>query len=290
MIGLLLKAMRPKQWIKNLLLFAGILFSQKLLDGTSFLKAFLGFAAFCMLSSAEYLVNDLLDLEKDRSHPVKKHRPLASGAISPAAAIALAVVLFAAGLLLAFRLRPQFGWVALFYAVMMLAYSFRLKHIVIVDVIIIASGFVMRAIAGALVVNVTISSWLLVCTIFGALFLGMCKRRYEIVLMGEEARNHRKILGEYTPYLLDQMISVVTASTVMAYALYTMAGDTIQKFGSRNLVFTIPFVLYGIFRYLYLVHQKNMGGSPEMIFLKDRSMIVNICLYLITAGVIIYSH
>ncbi|MFH1941491.1 MAG: hypothetical protein ABIL68_05250 [bacterium] len=185
-------------------------------------------------------------------------------------------------------LNTRFGWIAAAYVVVMLSYTFFLKKVVILDVIVIASGFVLRAVAGAVVIDVSISSWLLVCTIFLALFLGLNKRRHELILLGEDATSHRHILKEYSPYLLDQMISVVTASTVMAYALYTTAAETVEKFGTRNLILTLPFVLYGIFRYLYLVHQKNMGGSPEQIFIKDGAMMLNIVLYLAVVGVILY--
>jgi len=289
MIVALFQSFRMKQWTKNLLLFAGILFSQKILELDLLILAILGFVSFCMLSSAEYLVNDLLDLEKDRAHPVKSLRPLPSGQLSVHTAIVAAILLFGGGLTLAFWLRTSFGYVALIYAVLMLLYSSVLKHIVILDVIILATGFVLRAMAGAVVVDVVISSWLLICTIFLALFLGMCKRRYELVLLGDEAIEHRKILGEYSPYLLDQMISVVTAGTVMSYALYTMAEETVEKMGSRNLIFTVPFVIYSIFRYLYIVHHKKLGGSPELDLIKDKSMVVNIFLYLIVVAVIIYT-
>ena len=288
MILALIQSFRPKQWTKNLLIFAGILFSQRIFELGPLINSILGFISFCMLSSAEYLVNDLLDLEKDRAHPIKSLRPLASGKLSISLAMVAAVILFFSGLTLAFYLRSEFGLVALIYTVLLLLYSFILKHIVILDVIIIASGFVLRAMGGAVVVHVSISSWLLICTIFLALFLGLCKRRYELILLGDDASEHRKILGEYSPYLLDQMIGVVTAGSVMAYALYTTAQDTVNKIGSRNLIITIPFVLYGIFRYLYIVHAKNMGGSPELDLIKDKSMIINILLYLIAVALIIY--
>jgi 4-hydroxybenzoate polyprenyltransferase len=173
---------------------------------------------------------------------------------------------------------------------MILAYSLFLKHVVILDVIVLALGFVMRAIAGAVVIRVSISSWLLVCAVFLALFLALNKRRHELVLLGEDAKTHRKILSEYSSHLLDLMIVIVAACTVMAYALYTTAFETVEKFGTRNLIFTLPFVLYGIFRYLYLVHQKNLGGSPELILLKDRSMQLNLLLYILVVGFILYSR
>ena len=288
MIKPIIESLRPKQWTKNLLLFAGLLFSKSLFQVPLLVKATAGFFIFCFLSGAEYIVNDLLDLEQDRTHPLKSKRPLASGRLTPASAIIVVVVLAVAGLASSFLLDRGFGWIALIYFLLMLSYTFALKHVVMLDVIVIALGFVLRAVAGAAVIKVSISSWLLMCTTFLALFLVLNKRRHEMVLLGENATDHRKILGEYSPYLLDLMVTVVTAATVISYALYTTAVDTVQKFGTRNLLFTLPFVLYGIFRYLYLVHQKNMGGSPEQILVKDGPMIVNIFFYLITIGIILY--
>jgi len=288
MILALIESFRPKQWTKNVLIFAGLLFSQKLFDISLLLKSAAAFFLFCLLSGAEYVVNDLKDVEQDREHPIKSKRPIASGRLSVPIAIVVVVIFMVGSIVASFALDKNFGVIALSYTILMLAYSFKLKHIVILDVVIIAMGFVLRAVAGAAVIGVSISSWLLVCTTFLALFLALSKRRHELVFLGDGAIYHRKILGEYSPYLLDQMVAVVTASTVMAYALYTMAAETVEKFGTRNLIFTLPFVLYGVFRYLYLVHQKNMGGSPEMVLLKDRSMIVNILLYLAAAGLILY--
>ena len=290
MIVPLIQSLRPKQWTKNILLFAGVIFSVHLFQIESLFRAAAGFVLFCILSSAEYLINDLMDLEKDRAHPVKSKRPLASGKVSIPLVIVTALILFGGGLYASFLLETGFGWIALSYSLMILAYSLFLKRVVILDVIIVALGFVLRAIAGAVVIRVSISSWLLVCAVFLAMFLVLSKRRHELVLLGGDATAHRKILSEYTPYLLDQMVAVVTASTVMAYALYTTASETVEKFGTRNLIFTLPFVLYGIFRYLYLVHQKNLGGSPELILLKDRPMQLNILLYIFMVGFILYSR
>ncbi len=288
MLGALLESMRPKQWTKNLLVFAGLLFSRNLFHAGLLGKAALAFGIFCLLTGAVYLFNDIRDIEQDKAHPEKKKRPLASGRLPVSSAITSCALLLALGVSGAFLLHRGFGWVAAAYAAMMIGYSLVFKHVVILDVIVIALGFVLRAIAGAVVIDVTISSWLLVCTIFLALFMGLAKRRHELVLLSGEAAKHRKILNEYSPVLVDQMIAVVTASTVMAYALYTTSQETVVKFGTRNLIFTLPFVLYGIFRYLYLVHQKKLGGSPELILLKDAPMIVNILLYVVTAGLIIY--
>jgi 4-hydroxybenzoate polyprenyltransferase len=191
-------------------------------------------------------------------------------------------------LLLALTVNREFLWVCLVYFVLQIAYSFALKHVVILDVFIVASGFFLRVIAGAVAIQVQISPWLLICTTLLALFLALSKRRHEILLLDEEAMNHRPILKEYSPYLLDQMISVATASTVIAYCLYTISGETIEKFGTNKLILTIPFVLYGIFRYLYLIHQKAEGGTPETLILKDRPLLFDIFLWIISAALIIY--
>ncbi len=287
-MGPLFISLRPKQWSKNFLIFAGLIFSKSVFQGSLLIQSVAAFVLFCLLSGAEYLVNDLVDLKQDRTHPLKSQRPLASGRISVPLAMGVSVALFACGLTLSFLLSRSLGWIALIYVLMMLGYTLVFKHIVILDVIVIALGFVLRAIAGAVVIDVSISFWLLVCTISLALFLVLSKRRHELVLLGDNAIDHRKILGEYSPYLLDQMISVVTASTVVFYALYTTASDTVEKFGTRNLMFTMPFVLYGIFRYLYLVHQKSLGGSPEQILIQDKPMIINILFYVLTVGLILY--
>ncbi len=281
--------MRPKQWSKNLLLFAALLFSQKLFHLPLLTMVSFGFIIFCFLSGSVYILNDLIDLKQDRLHPLKSQRPLASGTLSPMTAIFSGIIFIALSLGGAFWLNISFGWTALGYFALQIAYSTFLKHIVILDVLAVAIGFVLRAIAGGEIIGVPISSWLLVCTILLALFLALGKRRHELLLLEENAIQHRKILYEYSPGLLDQMISVVTASTVVAYALYTMSAETIHKFHTDNLKYSIPFVLYGIFRYLYLIHQRNEGGSPERILLNDKPLMINIVLYLLTVWFFIYS-
>jgi 4-hydroxybenzoate polyprenyltransferase len=288
MIKQLFISLRPKQWTKNVLLFAGLIFSKNLFQFPLFLKVAAGFVVFCALSGAGYLINDILDLRQDRIHPLKSKRPLASGRLTVPAAFSTALVLAVSGLAAAFSINVFFGLIALVYMSTTLGYTLFFKHVVILDMIVLATGFVLRAVAGVTVIHVTISSWLLVCTIFLALFLTLGKRRHELILLGEDAQAHRPILEEYSPYLLDQMVSVVTASTLMTYTLYTMAPETIEKFGTRNLVLTTPFVLFGIFRYLYLMHQKNLGGSPEQILLKDIPMVINSLLYFIATSLIIY--
>jgi 4-hydroxybenzoate polyprenyltransferase len=288
MLKSLIISLRPKQWTKNALLFAGLLFSRNLFQTPLLLKVLAGFCIFCILSGATYLFNDIFDLEQDRKHPLKSKRPLASGKLSVRAARIAFLFLLGAGLSSAFLMDVLFGAIAASYVGLTLGYSLFFKHIVILDMIAVSIGFVLRAVAGAQLIHVSISSWLLICTIFLALFLSLGKRRHELVLLGDDAQAHRPILEEYSPYLLDQMIAVVTASTVMAYTLYTTAPDTVEKFGTRNLLLTTPFVLFGIFRYLYLMHQKSLGGSPEQILLKDKPILFNILFYLIATGVILY--
>jgi 4-hydroxybenzoate polyprenyltransferase len=290
MIEALIQSMRPKQWSKNLLLFVGIIFSQNILQTSLLLKSVAAFGIFCIISGSIYLVNDIADIESDRAHPLKSQRPIASGRLKISTAAVVLIILISGSIPLSFILDFQFGIVVLAYFLSILAYSVVLKHIVILDVMIVTLGFVLRAIAGAVVIHVKISSWLLICTIFLALFLTLCKRRHELVLLGNSSGNHRKSLIEYNPYLLDQMIAITTASAVIFYALYTTSQETVAKFGTRNLIFTLPFVIYGIFRYLYLVHQKNMGGSPELIFIQDRSMIINIILYCVVVILVLYMN
>ncbi len=282
------ESLRPKQWTKNLFIFAGILFSQNIFNFPLLLEVIVAFLIFCFLSGAVYILNDLTDLEQDRRHPVKSRRPLASGRLKVSHAILALMIFIPSSLVMSYSLRPSFFLVALAYFLLQLAYSFYLKRIVILDVFAIACGFVLRVVAGAVAINVEISSWLLICTILLSLFLGLSKRRHELVVLEEGAQNHRKVLAEYSPYLLDQMISVVTASTVVAYALYTMSEETIERFDTRNLIFTIPFVLYGIFRYLYLIHQKGAGGNPEDILVADKPLMIDIFLWAITVGIILY--
>jgi 4-hydroxybenzoate polyprenyltransferase len=286
---LIFKTMRPRQWTKNLLVFAALIFSQNLFNLPMLKDTTIAFVIFCLLSGSVYTLNDLLDLKQDRTHPKKSQRPLASGELQPPIAIVSGIFLVVLSLANAFWLNTNFGFIALGYFILQIAYSTALKHVVILDVLTVSIGFVLRAIAGAEVINVPISSWLLVCTILLALFLSLGKRRHEIILLEENAANHRKILYEYSPGLLDQMISVFTASTVVAYALYTMSAETINKFQTDNLKYTIPFVLYGIFRYLYLIHQKSEGGSPEKILLNDKPLLVNIILYLLTVWFFTYA-
>jgi 4-hydroxybenzoate polyprenyltransferase len=284
----LLISVRPAQWTKNLLIFAGLLFGHQLFSAGSVFAAVAAFAIFCALSGAVYLINDVLDRESDRQHPLKARRPIASGALSVSTALAAAAFLGIGGLAAAFALNIRFVIVSAVYLSLLALYSGPLKHIVIIDVLTIAIGFVLRAVAGAEAVNVEISYWLLVCTILLALFMALAKRRHELTLLADGATSHRPILGEYTPYLLDQMIAVVTASTLIAYVFYTISPETQQKFGTQWLGLTIPFPLYGIFRYLYLVHQRQAGGSPADLLLTDRPLLACVALWALAVTVIIY--
>jgi 4-hydroxybenzoate polyprenyltransferase len=288
MLALVWVSLRPKQWTKNLFVFAGILFSQNLLNASLLLKTVAAFIIFCVLSGAMYIINDLTDLEQDRDHPVKSRRPIASGKLERDQAVLTAIILVPISLALSYCVAPSLFLVSLAYFLLQLSYSFALKHIVILDVFAIACGFVLRVVAGGVVVAAEISPWILICTILLSLFLALNKRRHELVALGESAKTYRQVLAEYSPYFLDQMIAAVSASTVVAYALYTVSDETVKKFGTQNLVFTIPFVLYGIFRYQYLVHQKGEGGSPESMLVSDVPLLVDVFLWVLAVGIVLY--
>src|SRR5579883_1024190 len=282
----LLRACRPKQWSKNVLLFFGLIFALKLTDPILVGRAIAGFLVFCAASSGVYIINDLVDLEQDRLHPRKRLRPLAAGIITPGQAIGLASILLAGALAAGLALGIGFAALTVLYVVLTILYSLRLKHVVLIDVFILAAGFVLRAAAGAVVVGVPISPWLYVCTVLASLFLGLGKRRQEIVLLSNGAGNHRRILEEYSIPLLDQLIMIVTSSTIMAYSLYTFSAENLPS--NHTMMLTIPFVLYGVFRYLYLMHQRNAGGSPDEVILSDRPLLMTALLWLLTAGAVLY--
>ena len=283
----LVVSLRPRQWVKNLFVFGGLVFSQRLFTASVW-PALGAFAIFCALSGAIYLLNDVADRDKDRLHPRKRERPIASGLLAVPVALGSAVLLIVAGLAAAVALSPRFAIVALAYVVLLSVYSVVLKHVVIVDVLTVAIGFVLRAVGGALAIGVDISGWLLICTILIALFLALGKRRHEYLTLEGEAARHRPILAEYSAGLLDQMIAVVTASTVTAYALYTMSPETVAKFHTQLLPATLPFVLYGIFRYLYLLYRRQLGGNPSELFLNDRALLVNTVGWILAVLLIIY--
>jgi 4-hydroxybenzoate polyprenyltransferase len=288
MIGAIIRTMRPRQWTKNVLVLAGLIFSRSVLNPVLVYRAIGAFFAFCLLSSAVYIINDLKDIASDRNHPTKRFRPLASGQLKPSIAVAAAVILVISAFALSLFLGKTFALVGLIYFALLTLYSFLFKRIVILDVLVLSSGFVLRAIAGAVAIDVFISSWLLTCTIFLALFLSLSKRRNEIVVLGPQASQHREILAEYSLALLDQFIAIVTACALISYSLYTADDATIARLGTENLVYTIPFVIFGIFRYLYLVHQKSLGGSPDRVLIEDRPELINSILWLTAVIVIIY--
>ncbi|MBB6215600.1 4-hydroxybenzoate polyprenyltransferase [Anaerosolibacter carboniphilus] len=278
-----IKTMRPKQWTKNLLVFAGLIFSNNLFDAPLLRTTTLGFLLFCMFSGCVYFINDIIDLEKDRAHPKKCKRPIASGLISVKQAIFFLMILFTVTIVTSFQLNTVFAYLGIAYFVLIILYSFQLKHIVILDVMTIAIGFVLRAVAGAVLVNVRISPWLLLCTILLSMFLALHKRKSEMKLVANGQKTTRKILEEYTPELINDMLHIVTSSTVMAYSLYT--------FNSHNSIYmmaTIPFVIYGIFRYQYIAHTRDMGENPELILLSDKPLIVDILLWVASCVWILY--
>jgi len=287
MLGAILVSLRPRQWVKNLFVFAGLVFGQRLFSA-AFWPALGAFSIFCALSGAIYLLNDVADRDKDRLHPKKRERPVAAGRLSVRLALGVAVTLVVVALLAASRISTSFVLVAVAYVVLLSAYSAWLKHIVIVDVLTVAVGFVLRALAGTLAIDVAISGWLLICTVLIALFLALGKRRHEYLTLEGDAARHRPILAEYSAGLLDQMIAVVTASTVTAYALYTMSPETVAKFHTQLLPATLPFVLYGIFRYLYLLYRRQLGGNPSELFLNDHALLVNTACWIAAVLLIIY--
>lgn len=286
-----IKLIRLKQWIKNFFIFAPAFFAGSLSDSKIFELTVIAFAAFCLVSSSVYVINDIFDVEADRIHPRKKFRPLATGEISVAAAIVLTIVMLILAAFLMTQLNLYFVFIAVIYLLMNLLYSFKVKHIVILDVFFISLGFVLRIEAGATAIGVSVSSWMMLTTIFLSLFLAISKRRAE--LTSNEPGNldfQRKVLGHYDITFADQMNTVAATGTVICYALYTVSEKAIKTFHSENLIYTTPFVVYGMFRYLYLLHKKNLGESPELVVTKDISLIINVFLWLIVSVLIIYKH
>jgi 4-hydroxybenzoate polyprenyltransferase len=286
LIGLI-KTTRPKQWIKNVFIFAALVFDVKLFNLHYLAQTVMGFVLLCLVSGTVYIINDLADVEKDRQHPKKRNRPLASGQLSIRVAIIAAVLIPLTVLPLGFLLNPVFGAILTTYLLIQIAYSFRLKNVVIIDVMIIAAGFVLRVAAGVPLVNAErFSPWLYICMTLGALLIGFGKRRHELVLLKENANMHRQSLEDYNLPLLDHAINIVTASTLLAYALYTFSAEGLPP--NHEMMLTIPFVLYGLFRYLYLIHVKGMGGAPEEIVLSDRPLQVTILLWGLGVVLVMY--
>jgi len=286
----IVRSLRPDRWIQNLIVFAGLLFGGRILEPESVWRAAVTFAIFCGLSSALYLLNDISDRDTDRRHPLKRMRPLASERLAPRAALVATAVIIAAVLAAAVWVRPMLVFAAASYFALGVLYSLTLRHVVIVDVLAIACSFVIRAAAGAIALTVPIDHWLLVCTTLLALFLALSKRRHELTLPAERAADHRRVLGEYSPYLLDQMLAIVGASVLLAYCVYTISPDTTTKVGAPTLGLTIPFVLYGILRYLYLVHQRFGGGNAAAILLADRPLLACVMLWALSITLILYAR
>lgn len=278
----LLKSMRPAQWTKNGFVFAGLIFSRSFLEFTPVIKTILAFIIFSIVSGSVYIINDVIDREKDKLHPVKSRRPIASGKVKPYEAVLFSIVLAVIALILSLQLERLFLVIIASYLSISILYSIKLKNVIILDVLVIASGFVLRTIGGALAIRVFISPWLIVCTTLLALFLALNKRKNELLTMSADAVNHRKTLEEYTSELIGQMLSVITSATVMSYLLYTFNSGK-----SQYIMLTVPFVLYGIFRYQYLVSVKDMGGNPEIMLLKDKPLLLNLILWVISCIIIV---
>lgn len=285
----LISSARPSQWVKNVFIFIPVIFAQELFEIHSLFISAQAFLIFCMMSSAVYFMNDLTDLENDRTHPEKKSRPLAAGLLSPIAAKLAMAVLGILSILWAIQVNIAFFLIVLLYFIVQLLYNFRLKDIVILDIFCVSSGFFLRVLAGGAAIQVEISHWLIICSILLSSFLAIAKRRHELILLGtDKAHYHRKVLSEYTITLLDQMTGVITASTLLSYMLYCISPDTIQKFKTDHLIYTFPFVLYGIFRYLYLIYVQKKGGSPERIVISDGPLLLSIGLWGVTCILVIY--
>jgi len=286
LIGLI-KTMRPRQWFKNVFIFAPLVFDQKLFQLPYLSRTTAGFVLLCLISGTVYIINDLVDIEKDRNHPRKRYRPLASGELGRGLATVGSLVIPLIALPLGFLLDPGLGAVLSGYLLIQIAYSFWLKHLVIIDVMVVASGFLLRVAAGVPLVEAErFSPWLYVCMTLLALLIGFGKRRHELVLLRGEAAEHRQALQEYNLSLLDHIVSIVTASTLLAYSLYTFSAPNLPR--NHTMMLTIPFVLYGIFRYLYLIHVKELGGAPEEIVLSDRALQVDILLWGLSVVIVMY--
>ena len=281
--------MRPRQWIKNGFILIPLVFAQKVFHVPSLLLSLEAVGVFCLLAGAVYLINDMVDLNADREHPVKSNRPLAAGLISPRTTkVAAAIILFFS-LLWALFIGTGLFLVLMIYLGVQVSYNCGLKERVILDIFCVSSGFFLRVIAGAVAIHVAVSHWLIICTISISMFLSLAKRRQELTLLGQgDAENHRKVLSEYSPYLLDQMIGVITATTLLSYMLYCISPQIIAKFQTGHLIYTYPFVLYGIFRYLYLIHKKDQGDSPENVLLTDLPLLASVILWGVSCILIIY--
>lgn len=275
-----LKALRPKQWTKNGVLFVPVLFAKSIFREGILLKSGLAIAAFCLLASGVYLLNDWFDREKDRLHPEKRHRPIAAGLLKGPSVVMLLALCWGGATVLSLMISLQFFYVSLSYVALQILYTTVLKHMVLLDVLALAMGFIVRVVAGAVAIDVQVSNWLFLCTMLGAVFLGFAKRRAELTSLEGSAAAHRASLGEYTQTMLDQMMSISAACTILAYGLYTVSPETIARVGSDHLKLTVPCVIFGVFRYLFLVHKRGLGGSPEKILLSDVPMMIDAVAFL----------
>lgn len=275
--------MRPKQWYKNLVVFVAILFSSNLMNLNLIADSVVAFIVFCMLSGSIYLLNDIRDVEEDRKHPKKLNRPIPSGTLKVSHAMFFVILFLTVSFLSAYLINLYVFVIALIFIIIQVSYSLWLKNIIIMDIIVISSGFVVRAIAGALAISVSVSPWLIICTFLLALFLALGKRRHELIILGDEAKKHRMILEGYSTPMLEQMITISTSTLIMSYSLYTFF------VGNIYMMLTIPFAFYGLFKYLFLVHSKNIGGEPELLF-KDKGMVLSMICWVIIVFIVVYGE
>lgn len=273
----LIRLLRPKQWTKNLLLFAALLFSFEEIRTETILATLLGFILFSLVAGCVYILNDFVDRDRDRQHPVKKYRPMASGQVNPSHALLFGIILLILSVGTAFMMNPLFGVLCIVYFLLNVSYSFVLKHLVILDMMTIAAGFVLRAIAGGVLIHVPFTPWFLICTMLLSLFLAIGKRRNELTLLEGNTGSHRKVLDNYSITLLDQFNTIVTTATIISYSLFTFTSDR-----TIHLMWTIPLVIYGMFRYLYLIHMKDQGGSPDRVLFEDKPILITVTLYVIS--------
>lgn len=288
MFTALIKSMRPKQWVKNGIIFTALVFDQQLLSMQPFFKTAVGFILLCLGASSVYLMNDLVDLEQDRAHPVKRNRPIASGRLPLNWARYAAIGFVAVAVGGSFLLETDFGLIVLAYLLLNLLYSFVLKHVAIIDVMVLASFFVLRVAAGVTLITVQrFSPWMYVCVTVLALFMGLGKRRAEMILLSDKANSHRRVLDGYTISFIDQLLSIVSSTTIVAYSLYTFSAENLPE--NHAMMLTIPFVIYGIFRYLFLIHVKGEGGAPEDLLLEDLPLMGTVFLWALSAVLVLYA-
>lgn len=286
----LVSSSRPYQWVKNIFLFTPLIFSEHLFTGPQVLRTTAGFIIFSLTSSAVYIFNDILDYERDKIHPLKRNRPIASGALNKTIAAVFGAVLLVIATVGASQLSTSFLIVVGIYLLINILYGIGLKEVILLDVFCISSGFLLRVISGAVIINVPISKWLLVCTLTMSLFLGFAKRRHELVLLGDDGGSHRKVLNEYSKEFLDQIITVLTTTTVISYLLYTISAETIAKFNTDKLIFTSLFVFYGVFRYIWLIDKNRGTGDPSKVLFGDAGIAASVALWFLSAIVIIYHY